>query len=57
MLGIREMNKDWHTKNRMPKNVRLAQRVCWHEEHVRVCRCRPVPARVRAAIEKTDSRR
>ena len=51
------MNKDCHTKNRMPKNVRLAQRVRWHEEHVPVCGCRPVPARVRSAIEKKASRR
>jgi len=51
------MNKDWHAKNRIPKNARLAQRIRWQEEHAAVCACRPVSASVRAAIETKDSRR
>jgi hypothetical protein len=51
------MNKDRHAKNRLPKNASLEQRVGWHEEHAADCACRPVPARVRAAIGKKDFRR
>jgi hypothetical protein len=46
------VNKEWHLRNKMPKNPSMEQRIRWHEEHVRECACRPIPATVRAAIEK-----
>ena len=45
------MNKDWHAKNRMPKNATMNERVRWHEEHALACGCRPVPRTVQAEIE------
>jgi|GraSoiStandDraft_15_1057317.scaffolds.fasta_scaffold13934_2 hypothetical protein len=51
------MNRHWHANNRMPKNATLGKRVRWHDEHARVCGSRPVPPSIRAAIEKSKSRR
>jgi len=50
------MNKDWHANNKMPKNAAMDQRVRWHEEHARVCGCRPIPPTVPAAIENRSRR-
>ncbi len=44
------LNADWHRAHRMPKNPSLAQRVAWHEEHSRVCGCRPMPDSIVAAL-------
>ena len=30
-----KINKDWHEKNRMPKNPTLEQRMEWHIAHAR----------------------
>ena len=27
------MNKDWHSKNKMPPKATLEQRIEWHREH------------------------
>ena len=53
--GYAQTNKDLHAKNRMPKNASMEQRIRWHEDHARICGCRPIPPTVRAAIE--DRRR
>jgi len=50
------MNTEWHGKNRMPKNATMEQRARWHEEHARVCGCRPIPPTVQAAMEKRNPR-
>ncbi len=34
------INKEWHLKNKMPKNPNLEQRVKWHAEHIKKCDCR-----------------
>jgi hypothetical protein len=49
------LNADWHRAHRMPKNPSLAQRIAWHEEHSRVCGCRPMPASIAAAIRARAS--
>lgn len=36
----------WHQQNRMPKNPTPQERVEWHVEHAKHCRCRPIPAGV-----------
>ncbi|WP_341900852.1 hypothetical protein [Fluviicola taffensis] len=36
-------NKEWHEKNKMPKNATFEQRVKWHLEHLKNCSCRPIP--------------
>jgi hypothetical protein len=41
-----KMNKEWHLKNKMPKNATFEQRVKWHLEHMKHCACRPIPAKL-----------
>ena len=35
------INKEWHLKNRMPRNATFEQKVKWHAEHNEHCACRP----------------
>jgi hypothetical protein len=35
------INKEWHLKNRMPKNASFEERLEWHREHNKHCSCRP----------------
>ncbi len=34
------ITKEWHEKNRMPKNPTTEQRIAWHVEHAQYCHCR-----------------
>jgi hypothetical protein len=43
-------NKLWHAQHRMPKNPTPEQRIEWHVEHARHCRCRPIPESVLAML-------
>lgn len=45
-------NTAWHSKNKMPKNPTLDQRVKWHIEHVRNCSCRPLGGKILEEIKK-----
>jgi len=36
------INREWHEKNRMPKNATDEQRLKWHLEHAKHCDCRPL---------------
>ena len=38
-----KINKEWHTKNRMPKNPSFEEKAHWHIEHQKNCKCRPIP--------------
>jgi hypothetical protein len=38
---IMAINKEWHLKNRMPKNATFEERVKWHKEHNKNCSCHP----------------
>ena len=40
------IDREWHEKNRMPKNPTVEQRVQWHLEHGKHCACRPIPAKL-----------
>jgi hypothetical protein len=46
------VNRNWHEKNRMPKNPSLEDRVKWHVEHSENCSCRPIPEKILAEIKK-----
>jgi hypothetical protein len=46
------VNAEWHKANRMPKNPTLEQRIKWHIEHEKECRCREISPKLRAEIEK-----
>jgi hypothetical protein len=35
------INKEWHLKNKMPKNASFEQKVKWHTEHNKNCSCHP----------------
>ena len=45
-------NKEWHQKNRLPKNATMRQRMEWHLKHVQACACRPIPASVLASLKE-----
>jgi hypothetical protein len=46
------INKDWHEKNRMPKNPTLEERIAWHLAHSENCGCRPIPDKLSEEIRK-----
>lgn len=35
-----KINKEWHEKNKMPKNPTMDQRIEWHLNHLKNCHCR-----------------
>ena len=49
-----KINKDWHTKNRMPKNPTLNERVIWHLSHAKNCDCRPLGGKILDEIKKRE---
>lgn len=44
----KKLNAAWHEANPMPKKPTKAQRLSWHQAHVKNCGCRPMPATLRA---------
>jgi len=46
-----EINKEWHLKNKMPKNPTLEERTNWHIAHSKNCTCREMPDSIRKEIE------
>jgi hypothetical protein len=46
------LNRDWHLKNKMPKNPTLNQRIEWHREHQKHCSCRPTPTELLKQMKK-----
>jgi len=49
-----KINKEWHLKNLMPKNPTLEERIRWHLEHSKNCRCREMPESIRKEIERRN---
>lgn len=47
-----KLNKEWHLKNKMPKNPTFEQRVKWHLAHEKNCKCRPIPDKLREEMNK-----
>jgi hypothetical protein len=41
-----KINKEWHLKNKMPKNPTLDERIKWHLEHQKNCTCRSIPEKL-----------
>ncbi len=50
-----KINKEWHEKNKMPKNPTFKQRIQWHIAHEKNCNCRPIPKKLADDIKKTES--
>jgi hypothetical protein len=49
---IMEINKDWHLKNKMPKNPTPQERLKWHLEHSKNCRCRSLTPEYLKKLQK-----
>jgi len=47
-----KINKEWHLKNKMPKNPTLNERINWHIEHAKHCSCREMPDSIKKEIAK-----
>jgi hypothetical protein len=48
-----KINKEWHEKNKMPKNATFEQRVKWHLEHLKNCSCRTeIPSKLAEEMRK-----
>ena len=45
------INKEWHLKNKMPKNPTETQRMEWHIEHSKNCDCRKPTEKLQKEIE------
>ena len=45
-----KINKSWHKKNPIPKNLTLEQRIQWHVNHERECNCRPIPDNIKIKL-------
>jgi hypothetical protein len=52
-----KINKEWHEKNRMPKNPTREQRVEWHIAHVANCACRLPSDKLKAEIDRFQAER
>jgi hypothetical protein len=46
------INKEWHKKNKMPKNATFEQRVKWHIEHEKHCSCAKMPEKLKKEMKK-----
>ena len=46
--------KEWHGKNKMPKNPSLEDRIKWAIGHEKNCGCRPIP---KSLLEEIKNRK
>jgi hypothetical protein len=47
-----KLNRDWHQSHKMPSRATLEQRLQWHWEHAKNCRCRPIPVKIAEEMKK-----
>ena len=48
-----KINAAWHKEHRMPGNATIEQRIEWHLEHLKNCRCRPdLPVGLKEEMKK-----
>ncbi|SHF22761.1 hypothetical protein SAMN05443144_106167 [Fodinibius roseus] len=47
-----KINENWHKKHPMPKNPTIDQRIEWHIEHAKQCKCRDIPEKLKAEMVK-----
>lgn len=47
-----KINASWHSKNKMPKNPTLDERIAWHLAHSKNCACRPLKGKIMDEIKK-----
>ncbi|VVB74338.1 Uncharacterised protein [Candidatus Tiddalikarchaeum anstoanum] len=46
------INKEWHLKNKMPKNPSIEERFKWNLSHEENCSCMPIPAKLLKEMKK-----
>jgi histidinol phosphatase-like enzyme len=46
------INKEWHLKNKMPKNPSKEEKLKWHIEHSKNCNCRKPSEKLAQEIEE-----
>jgi len=46
------INKDWHLKNKMPKNPTKKERMEWQIEHSKNCECRKPTSKILEEIKE-----
>lgn len=51
-----KINKEWHLKNKMPKNPSQKERIKWHLKHAKHCACRPMSEKLKEEIEKFNNK-
>lgn len=49
-------NADSGLNNKMPKNPSFEQRVKWHLEHQKNCKCRPIPEKLLEEMAKIKAK-
>ena len=42
----RKINREWHLTHPMPKHPTEDERLRWHLEHAKNCKCRPIPQKL-----------
>jgi len=47
-----KLNREWHLSHRMPKNPTLEQRLEWHLEHAKNCKCRPITGKIAEEMKR-----
>lgn len=52
MLTQEDMNKEWHLDHPMPHKPTLEQRIAWHLEHHKNCKCREIPEKLLEEMKK-----
>jgi len=51
-MTVSKLNREWHLSHRMPKNPTLEQRLEWHVEHAKNCKCRPITGKLAEEMKK-----
>ena len=46
-----KLNREWHLAHPMPKKPTIMQRIEWHIEHSKHCRCREIPPKLKAEMK------
>lgn len=43
----KKFNEEWHKKNKIPENADFEEKIRWHIEHLKNCRCHGFPKKLR----------
>ncbi len=54
---MKKLNREWHLKNMMPKNPTHDQRMRWHVEHSKHCKCHPLSEKLQNEIDEFKNKK